>query len=118
MNSHALGVLEFSAALDLVAGFASSPLGAERVRSFTPRSDRAWIEREHARVAAMRSLTEGDAAWHPQQIFDIRPATSRLRVEGAPLSTSDFVAVRGFLRSSRLTAESFRTDKTPAVSIA
>lgn len=118
MNSHALGVLEFSAALDLVAGFASSPLGAERVRSFTPRTDRAWIEREHARVAAMRALAEGDAAWHPQQIFDIRPATSRLRVEGASLSTADFVAVRGFLRSSRLTVESFKTDKTPAVSIA
>jgi DNA mismatch repair protein MutS2 len=118
MNSHALGVLEFSSALDLVAGFASSPLGAERVRSFTPRTDRAWIEREHARVAAMRSLTEGDAAWHPQQIFDIRPAVSRLRVEGASLSTGDFAQVRGFLRSSRLTAESFKTDKTPAVSIA
>lgn len=118
MNSHALGVLEFSAALDLVAGFASSPLGAERVRSFTPRTDRAWIEREHARVAAMRSLSEGDAAWHPQQIFDIRPAVSRLRVEGASLSTGDFAQVRGFLRSSRLTAESFKTDKTPAVSIA
>jgi DNA mismatch repair protein MutS2 len=118
MNTHALGVLEFSAALDLVAGFASSPLGAERVRNSTPRSDRQWIEHEHARVAAMRGMTEGDSRWHPQRIFDIRPALSRLRVEGASLSATDLLAVRGFLRSSRLTSESFRTDKIPAVSVA
>ena len=59
MNGHALGVLEYHAALVLVAGFAASSLGAERVREAAPRSDRDWIEREHARVAAMRSLVEG-----------------------------------------------------------
>jgi DNA mismatch repair protein MutS2 len=115
MNAHALGVLEFPAALDLVAGFASSSLGAERVRESQPRDDRNWIEREHSRIAAMRSLTEGDAGWHPQQIFDIRPSLSRLRVEGASLSAQDLLAVCGFLRSSRLTADSFKGEKVPAV---
>jgi len=118
MNAHALGVLEFSAALDLVAGFASSSLGAERVRESAPRSDREWIEREHARVAAMRALAEGDTAWHPQQIFDIRPSLARLRVEGASLSAPDLLAVRGFLRSSRLSADSFKSDRVPAVATA
>ena len=118
MNAHALGVLEFSAALDLVAGFSSSPLGAERVREFTPRSDRDWIEREHARVAAMRALTEGESAWHPQQLFDIRSALSRLRVEGAGLSAPDLLSIRGFLRSSRLATESFKGDRVPAVATA
>ena len=115
MNTHALGVLEFSAALDLVAGFASSSMGAERVRESAPRSDREWIEREHARVAAMRALAEGDAAWHPQQIFDIRSSLARLRVEGASLSSHDLLALRGFLRSSRLSADSFKGDRVPAV---
>ena len=118
MNRHALAVLEFDAALALVAGHSSSSLGAERVRSFTPRQDRAWIEREHARVSAMRSLAEGDARWHPQQIFDIRPALSRLRVEGATLSAAELLGIRGLLRSARLSAESLRDDRLPAVSLA
>jgi len=118
MNAHALGVLEFNAALDLVAGFASSSLGSERVRQAAPRSDREWIEREHARVSAMRSMSEGDARWRPQQVVDIAPSLSRLRVEGASLSALDLLAVRNFLRSSRLTAESFKSDKIPAVALA
>jgi DNA mismatch repair protein MutS2 len=118
MNTHALGVLEFGAALELVAGFASSSLGARRVREAQPQSDRAWIEREHARVSAMRSMTDGDARWRPQQVFDIAHSLSRLRVEGASLSALDLLAVRNFLRASRLTAESFKGDKIAAVAIA
>ena len=118
MNTHALGVIEFGAALDLVAGFASSTAGAQRVRSSMPSADRQWIEREHARVSAMRSLAEGDAAWHPQQIFDITPGLSRLRVEGASLSAADLLAVRSFLRSSRLTIDSFKGDKVSPMSVA
>ena len=118
MNTHALGVIEFGAALDLVAGFASSTAGAERVRSSTPSADRQWIEREHARVSAMRSLSDGDAAWRPQHIFDISHGLSRLRVEGAPLSAPDLLAVRNFLRSSRLTIDSFKGDKVSPMSVA
>jgi DNA mismatch repair protein MutS2 len=118
MNQHALGVLEYDAALSLVAGHASTALGAERVRELRPRSERAWIEREHARVAAMRAIVEGDAAWHPQQIADVRAGLSRLRVEGAALSAPELLAMRTLLRASRLTAESFRDDRIAAVSLA
>lgn len=118
MNSHALGVLEFGAALDLVAGFASSALGAERVRESKPSSGRPWIEREHSRVSAMRGLVDGEARWHPQQVHDIRPALARLRVEGASLSADDILAVRGLLRSSRLTTESLKGDGIAPMSAA
>ena len=118
MNSHALQVLEFGTALELVAGFASSSPGSQRVRESAPRSDREWIVREHARVSAMRSMIEGDARWRPQQVFDISPSLSRLRVEGASLSAPDLLSIRNFLRASRLAAESFKSDKMPAVAIA
>ena len=118
MNRHALSVLEFDATLALVAGHSSSSLGAERVRSLVPARDRSWIEREHARVSAMRGIVEGEARWHPQQIADIRPALSRLRVEGATLSAAELLGIRGLLRSSRLSAESLRDDKLPPVSVA
>jgi DNA mismatch repair protein MutS2 len=118
MNTHALAVLEFGPALDLVAGFASSALGAERVRQSLPRTDREWIEKEHARVSAMRSMVSGDSAWQPQQLFDIRNCLSRLRVEGAALGANDLLSFARFLRSSRLSIESLRNDKIPAVALA
>ena len=118
MNQHALGVLEFDAALSLVAGHASSALGAERIRELKPRSDREWIEREHARVSAMKAMVEGDASWHPQQLVDIRPGLARLRVEGASLSAAELLGMRTLLRGSRLTAEGFRDDRIAPVSLA
>ena len=118
MNQHALGVLEFDAALSLVAGHASSALGAERIRELKPRSDREWIEREHARVSAMKAMVEGDASWHPQQLVDIRPGLARLRVEGASLSAAELLGMRTLLRASRLTAEGFRDDRIAPVSLA
>ncbi len=118
MNRHALAVLEFDAALGLVAGHASSALGAERVRELRPRTERDWIEREHSRVTAMRSMVDGDAAWHPQQLHDIRGALSRLRVEGASLSAAELLGVRKVLTASRLSAESFKSDGIAAIATA
>ena len=118
MNAHALGVIEFAPTLALVAGHASSPLGAERVRELTPRADRAWVEREHARVSAMRLLVTGDSAWHPQQTPDIRASLARLRIQGAGLDATHLTGIRSLLRSSRLTAESFRNEKISAITLA
>jgi DNA mismatch repair protein MutS2 len=56
MNPHALNVLEYREALDLVARFASSALGAEAVRALAPSADAGWIEPELARVEEMRAL--------------------------------------------------------------
>src|SRR4029079_9444309 len=50
--------------------------------------------------------------------FDIRPALTRLRVEGASLSPQDLLALRGFLRSSRLSVDSFKGDRVPQVASA
>ena len=115
MNAHALRVIEFPAALELVAGKASSALGAERVRELSPRTERDWLDREHSRVTAVRSFVDGDLNWHPQPIADVRAALARLRVEGASLSALDLVAISGVLRSSRLTRESLKKDEVSAV---
>ncbi|HEU0299036.1 MAG TPA: hypothetical protein VFR37_06260, partial [Longimicrobium sp.] len=50
MNPHALNVLEYREALDLVARYASSALGAEAVRALAPGADLGFIEPELARV--------------------------------------------------------------------
>jgi DNA mismatch repair protein MutS2 len=116
VNAHALRVIEYPSALELVAGKASSSLGADRVRGFAPRTDSNWIEREHARVAVVRALVEGDVRWSPQVIPDVGPGLTRLRVEGAALSAADLLAISNLLRSSRLTADALRSERVPAVS--
>lgn len=116
MNAHALRVIEYPATLELVAGHASSVLGAERLREYAPRSDRDWLVREHSRVAITRSLIEDEINWAPQPVPDIRPALARLRVEGASLPAADLLGISNLLRSSRLTADVLKGEMVPAVS--
>jgi len=115
MNSHALNVIEFPRTLGLIAERASSPLGAERVRELAPVTDRDSIEREHARVAAVRSLISGDEPWQLDGVPDARSALTRLRVERATLAAPDLLVLGALLRSSRLTRESLRGRAAPVV---
>ena len=101
MNSHALNVLEFPRVLDVVAGRASSELGAERVRSLRPTTDRSWIEREHSRIAAVRTVTTSDQGWTTVAIPNAREAIARLGVQSAVLSGTDLLLLATLLRSSR-----------------
>jgi DNA mismatch repair protein MutS2 len=113
VNRHALAVLEFPRVLDEVAGRASSELGAAHVRALAPTADRAWIEREHARIAAVRALRAGDPPWYPEPVPDLRAALERLRVVGATWSATDLLAARQLLRSARRTREALTDDKRP-----
>ena len=118
MNPHALSVLEFPGVLDLVAGRASSSLGAARVRALQPSADIAPLEREHRRVAAMRSLLTSEAGWHPEPIPDLAAALSRLRIEGTTWSGSELLAALTLLRSSRRSGEALHDPRRPAVATA
>ncbi|MBW3572981.1 MAG: hypothetical protein KY467_17940, partial [Gemmatimonadetes bacterium] len=85
MNPHALNVLEYREALDLVARFASSGLGADAVRALEPSADRGFVEPELARVEEMRAFLRGDAGWSEPAIPDVREGLRKLRVEGSVL---------------------------------
>ncbi len=118
MNSHALNVIEFPRTLALISERATSPLGAERVRELRPASSIDAIEMEHSRVAAVRALLSAEEPWHLHGVPDARSALTRLRVEGSSLAAPDLLAVASLLRSSRITRESLRGDKIPAISVA
>lgn len=115
MNAHALAVLEFPRVLDLVAGRAASALGAARVRALAPRTDRVWLDAEHARVAAVRALRGGEPAWHPEPVPDVTAALARLRVAGSRWTAEEIRAGGQLLRSSRRTREALTDPKAPAV---
>lgn len=115
MNAHGLSVVEFPAVLDVVAGSASSALGAGRVRDSSPSLDRSWIHAEHERVQAMRATMTGDHRWDPEPIPDVRTAAERLRVAGTSLDAPSLLALGTLLRSSRRTLASLRDEKRPAI---
>ena len=115
MNSHALNVIEFPRTLSLISERAGSPLGAERVRELSPIADRELIEREHARVAAVRSLVSAEDPWSLHGVPDARSALTRLRVEGASLAAVDLLVLGSLLRSSRVTRESLRGTRASAI---
>lgn len=117
MNAHALAVLQFHTVLDVVAGFASSSLGAARVRALEPGGTVARVERELARVAAMRALLTSDEGWTAAPIPDMDAALARLRFEGTRLDGRELRQAGTLLRSSRLTGEALRSPRQPAVAL-
>lgn len=101
MNAHALGVLQFPEALELVAKFAASPLGAEAVRALEPSDARVWVEAELRRVDQMAALLLATQEWVAPMVPDLRAPLRLLAVEG---SVWDGTALRDageLLRSAR-----------------
>jgi DNA mismatch repair protein MutS2 len=111
MNSHALNVIEFPRTLALVSERATSPLGGERVRELRPLTERDAIEREHSRVAAVRSLLSAEEPWRLHGVPDARTALTRLRVEQASLGSGELLVLAQLLVSSRVTRDSLRSDR-------
>ncbi len=118
MNSHALGVLEFARVRDLVAERAATAAGAATVRALEPRQDVEWLNAEHSRVSAMRSLVESEGGWRSERIPDIGAGLQRLSVVGATLQVAELAAVGQLLTSSRLTKTALSNADAPQVATA
>ena len=114
MNAHALGVLELSRVLGLVADRASSLLGADRVRDLGPRTDRGDIERELARVEAARALIGPDNEWAPEPVPDLMAALDRLRVEGMAWTGHELRSAAVLIVSARRTRLVLANERRPA----
>ena len=112
---HALRILELEAALALVGGRAATPLGAERVRSARPVTDRAELEREHSRIAAMRALLRGDGGWPSEPVPDLREPLARLGVPGTSWNAAELLAAATLLASSRRTRDVLRDERRPDI---
>jgi DNA mismatch repair protein MutS2 len=118
MNAHALGILEFPRLLAHVAGRASSAPGAAAVRALAPRGDRLWIEAEHARVNAMRSLVASELGWPTESIPELGEPLRRLRIEGLTWSALELLAGATLMRSSRRVRDALRDPRRPAITLA
>ena len=101
MNTHALSVLQYPEALAVVAGHASSNLGAEAVRAWQPSIDRNWIEIELQRVEQMSTLLHRSEQWGMPRIPDVRAAVRKAAVEGAALDGVELNELADLLRASK-----------------
>ena len=101
MNEHALTVLDFQRALELVAGRATSEAGRAAVLSLRPQTDREWVERELTRVSATGSFLETRSPWSPPEIPNCVALFERLSVEGSVLEGTELYAVGVSLVSGR-----------------
>ena len=115
VNAHALGILEFPRLLDLVAERAASQPGAARVRALTPSADLAWLDAEHRRVAAVRSLLGGDPPWSPEPVPELTGPLARLRVIGTVWTGPELMWGAVLLRSARRTRDALRDERRPAL---
>ncbi|MBA2684418.1 MAG: endonuclease MutS2 [Gemmatimonadaceae bacterium] len=105
MNKHALGVLEYSRVLDVLADRATSALGAARIRALEPRGDIEWMETEQRRVVATRAVVISENGWHPEPIPDLSVSLARLRAIGSSWTGDELTRGAVLLRSSRITKE-------------
>ncbi len=105
MNRHALRVLEFPAALEVVGRRATSELGREAVRSLAPSRDRTWIRRELARVDATMVFVARSEGWAIPAIPDVRLELKRLAKPGSFWEERTLLGGARLLRSSAATRD-------------
>ena len=103
MNRHALDVLQFSEALAVVAGHASSALGAAAVRSLRPSDTIAHVTDELRRVDQMSAFLFRAQDWQMPAIPDARAALRRLAIEASVLEAGELRDIAVVLRGSAAT---------------
>jgi DNA mismatch repair protein MutS2 len=106
MEKHTLHVLEFDKTLDLVARFASSEAGRNRVLSLSPLESREEALNRLGRVTEMRRLIEWGKAPQLSDVVDVRPVLTRSRIPGAVLDAGSLLDVGTAARVARLVRSS------------
>ncbi|HLG06466.1 MAG TPA: hypothetical protein VI383_09985, partial [Gemmatimonadales bacterium] len=110
--------LEFSQALDAVAGFAAGPLGAEQIRLRRPSLNPEWIRAELAPVAELLEALSRGTAVSAAPVPPLEPVLERLGLEGSVLDGVELVAVRHTLSAARAAVGELRRVAAEAPSLA
>ena len=82
-------VLEFESLRELLRGYASSPLGQNRIRALVPSTDRAWIQNQQALTAEIREFRRVGGRFDFSTLVDIGSVVQKSRIAGAILETTE-----------------------------
>ncbi|HEY7616317.1 MAG TPA: endonuclease MutS2 [Terriglobales bacterium] len=81
-------VLEFQSLLELLLGYAVSPLGQDQVRRLVPSSDRAWIDTQQQLVTEIREFRRINGHFDFSGLTDISESVGKSRIAGVALETA------------------------------
>jgi DNA mismatch repair protein MutS2 len=82
-------VLEFDSLLDLLRGYASSPLGQARIAALAPSTDRAWIETQHQLASEIREFRRVGGRFEFSGLLSTAQLVAKSRILGAILETTE-----------------------------
>jgi DNA mismatch repair protein MutS2 len=82
-------VLEFESLLDLVRGYASSPLGQARIATLAPSVDRDWIHLQQRLTSETREFRRVGGRFDFSGLLDVSQSVEKARIYGAALETTE-----------------------------
>ena len=81
--------LEFGSLRDLIQGYASSPLGQERIAGLCPSVNREWIENQHRLTTEIREYRRVGGRFEFSGLLDVSRALEKSGISGAVLETTE-----------------------------
>ena len=82
-------LLEFESLRELLAGYASSPLGLGRIAELGPSLDRAWIKNQQTLTAEIREYRRVGGRFEFAGLPEVERLLEKSRIAGAALETTD-----------------------------
>ncbi|MGD0417156.1 MAG: endonuclease MutS2 [Terriglobales bacterium] len=82
-------LLEFETLRDLLAGYASSPLGQRRIAELLPSLDRAWIETQQQLTTEIREYRRVGGRFEFMGLPEVKKLIEKSRIAGAALETTE-----------------------------
>src|SRR5450755_1632651 len=82
-------LLEFEILRDLLAGYASSPLGKRRISELVPSLDRAWIENQQQLTTEIREYRRVGGRFEFTGLPEVQKLIEESRISGAALETTE-----------------------------
>ena len=82
-------LLEFENLRDLLAGYASSPLGKRRIAELLPSLDRTWIETQQQLTTEIREYRRVGGRFEFAGLPEVRKLIEKSRIAGAALETTE-----------------------------
>jgi DNA mismatch repair protein MutS2 len=82
-------LLEFETLRDLLAGYASSPLGKRRIAELLPSLDRPWIETQQQLTTEIREYRRVGGRFEFAGLPEVRKLIEKSRITGAALETTE-----------------------------
>src|ERR1017187_3964047 len=86
-------VLEYESLPNLLRGYASSPLGQDRIAALAPSTDRDWIESQQALAQEIREFRRVGGRFDFSGLIDIDLLVKEARIVGAALETTEIRGV-------------------------